>query len=430
MEENNKRDKDLEVVGIEGSIERLIPYVGLMRHPLSRDPVWACMAMPTDKVETDWPNFPAAAKPTSGRVANGQGLTEAECVTSCLGEFAELASCCDWGDEAIVPATQRQLGSQALAAAACPGLSAVQYAERDTWNHDWRAVDWRPPLPDIEKPLDWLQFDDLISGACTFIPADVALIGRREAGDEAALMISDSNGCACGPDIDSAALAAILELIERDALGRWWYGRRSRPLVDLTNIDGDGALFDHLRQRDRSTQIIDITTDLGIPTFVAVSCEPDGRDVVHGHAAGFDSEATVQSAMLEMLQMEISLEVARVVGEAAGVWHVWRGAVDMAVAPLSSGGPPAEPTRFPQPITTAADGIAHCVDACRSAGVSLSLIDRTRPEIGVPAVRAVSTDLCHYKPRFARSRLLAPDTRDLDRPDDAHMKPNPHLLLV
>ena len=53
------------------------------------------------------------------------------------------------------------------------------------------------------------------------------------------------------------------------------------------------------------------------------------------------------------------------------------------------------------------------VEACRSAGIGLWFADLTRGAVGVPAVRAISPDLCHIKPRFARPRLLQADAGDL-----------------
>jgi ribosomal protein S12 methylthiotransferase accessory factor len=51
----------------------------------------------------------------------------------------------------------------------------------------------------------------------------------------------------------------------------------------------------------------------------------------------------------------------------------------------------------------------------------------TRLEIGIPVVRALSTKLCHYKPRFDRTRLLAPDALDLC---PAAAKPGPPWLTI
>lgn len=52
----------------------------------------------------------------------------------------------------------------------------------------------------------------------------------------------------------------------------------------------------------------------------------------------------------------------------------------------------------------------------------------TRPQLGIPVIRALSTDLCHFKPRFGRERLLAEDSRDCGRPLEP--VPNSALLLV
>jgi ribosomal protein S12 methylthiotransferase accessory factor len=60
-------------------------------------------------------------------------------------------------------------------------------------------------------------------------------------------------------------------------------------------------------------------------------------------------------------------------------------------------------------------GLTAALDACAAAGIDVWFADLTRAAIGVPVFRALSTTLCHYKPRFGRRRLLAPDDGDLDR---------------
>jgi ribosomal protein S12 methylthiotransferase accessory factor len=391
-------------------------------------PAWFSVALPSTAAKARWPRFPVAATPSRGRTASGRGLTAAACRASCLGEAAELISCCAWGNERLVYATAAELGARALAPEKLNGLSSDQNLERDRWNAKYGAFDWRPSPVSADAAYDWMEIEDAYSGAVAYAPADFVLIGRREAGDEQAVAVADSNGCACAESLELARASAVLELIERDAVGRWWYGRRARRTADVRTIRGADPLVDYLVDRQRVCRLVDITTDVGIPAFAAVSCEPDGRDVAIGSAAGLEAEPAALSALTEMLQMEISLATVRRVPEASHIWNIWRREVSLATPPLCLLEERA--LHLSEPSAPAAAGLARILEACRAVGVSLYFADLTRPEVGLPVVRALSADFCHYKPRFGKSRLLAPDDRDLGDFDEAFSMPNPQLLLT
>jgi ribosomal protein S12 methylthiotransferase accessory factor len=74
------------------------------------------------------------------------------------------------------------------------------------------------------------------------------------------------------------------------------------------------------------------------------------------------------------------------------------------------------PANFPNCAPAQGSELTCVLEACAKAGVDLWFANLIREAIGVPVFRAVSTKLCHYKPRFARRRLLAPDARDLSTP--------------
>ncbi|CAN5205440.1 hypothetical protein BH10PSE7_BH10PSE7_14180 [soil metagenome] len=410
-------------------LEHLRGFYNFIDLELDDCPVRFSVVLPSERAIAEWTHFPIAALPRSGRVANGRGLTHAGCHASGLGEAVELASCCAWGDEPLVFASASQLGPRAISSKQVLGLTSAQYDARDTWNAEYAAFDWRPKPCHPASIVPWVEVADAYSGEPLLAPADAILIGRREAGDEAAVAIGDSNGCASGSTLEAAKVAAILELIERDALARWWYGRRGRPVIRSPVRADHTALGSHLASRRRTCSVFDITTDTGIPAFAAVSAEPSGSDVAIGSAAALAHGEAVLSAITEMLQMEITLEIVRETSGAPATWGRWRRDVTMDVPPLSASAPVTDTGGSLAPGDRS-EGLRVCLDACAAAGISLFFIELTRPELGVPAVRALSTDLCHFKPRFGRRRLLAEDSRDGARTDDALETPNPVLLLV
>jgi ribosomal protein S12 methylthiotransferase accessory factor len=318
-----------------------------------------------------------------------------------MGELAELASACSWGDETTVTAAFADLGTSAVSPAALVGLSDAQYSERERWNEEYGWHDWRPPGADPREPIDWMEAEDASSGRRKLVPADAVLIGRREPGDGSAVAIADSNGCASGETLDAAKRRAILELIERDAVGLWWYGAGSSSARAMAELCESRTLIDYIQNRKRHTRLLEITRDLPGHVFAAVTFEHDGRHLAIGSAASFEPGEAAQSAIVEALQMELSLEIARGNPDCSPAWRKWLSDVDISTPPLSAiDEASAAPYRPSGPTP-----LSKCLDVMAKVGISIYCVDLTRPELGIPTVRALSSDLCHFKPRFARTRF-------------------------
>jgi len=410
--------------GGDDPLDRAAALFEVVELPALGMPVSFAIAFPGAPL-LDLPGVPQAALPEAGRMASGRGLDAWDARLSCLGEAAELFSCCAWGDESLVTATAKEIGPAAIPPEALNGFSREQIEKRAAWNRRLGSFDWRPPVHDPSRKLDWVVAIDAFNGRQVFVPADFAFIGRQRAGERGAVAVGDSNGCAAGIDADAAKLAALLELVERDATGRWWYGRRQCEAIDPVFVSALGSLRSWLLERERMTRLFEITTDIGIPAVAAVSAEPDGSDVALGFAGRLDGQAAALSAVTEMLQMEVSLETARLMGDASGTWATWRSEVSMTTPPLSAGA-----TVSPSPLrggvrggsgsthadlagATTTSKLAIVLEALAAAHIDVCFIDMTRPQIGVPVFRAVSATLCHYKPRFGKARLAALDARDL-----------------
>lgn len=379
--------------------------------PSGGGPVHFAVALPSERLR-QMPGLPGVALPEAGRMASGRGLDAQRCRASTVGEAAELASCCAWGDERLVSASLKEMGPAALPPDVLNGFTRSQIDTREAWNAGQLSFDWRPAPLAEGMPIDWFEVEDGFNGAAKFAPADFVFIGRREAGDSQAAAIGDSNGCAAGEHAETAKTAAVLELVERDATARWWYGRGRRMAIEPAAVEGAAELTGWLADRERRSILFDITTDLDIPVMAAMSAEPDGSDIALGFAARLDPHSAAISALTEMLQMEISLNAARALGGAAGTWAYWRRMVRISTPPLDAAlAVPA--STLPEAAPGPDSGLPALLDACARRNIDLWFADMTRRAIGVPAFRALSTTLCHYKPRFARSRLLAADPRDL-----------------
>src|SRR5262249_37865437 len=106
--------------------------------------------------------------------------------------------------------------------------------------------------------------------------------------------------------LEEAILQGFLELVERDSVALWWYNRLSRPAVDLDSFEEPylknvGA---YLQTRRRDLWVLDLTSDLAIPAFVAVSRRIDRQpeSIMFGFGSHLDSRIAVVRAVTELNQ--------------------------------------------------------------------------------------------------------------------------------
>lgn len=338
-----------------------------------------------------WPDFPVAATLAHGRLGHGAGPHLQRAATRAVGELVEIASCCAWGDEPLVEACLADVAHAGWGPEELTGFSSAQRRNRPVWNAAMAGLDWIAPPVGPEVPLSWMRAS-LADRTPVLVPADAVLIGRREAGDPAASAVADTSGCAAGETPEAACLSALYELIERDATGRWWYGRG--PLRPISDADAaSGPAVTQFAARGRHLRLFDITSDLGVPTAAALATDADGRRLAAGFATRGTLGAASTAAFTELLMMEL-----RHLPQSGAP-----GAEDEAAwfhdAPCPAGPPPAD--------SLVGCDLAACLARLTAADCRVAFLDMTRPAFGVPVVRALSPDLCHWKPRFGRSRLTA-----------------------
>ena len=95
---------------------------------------------------------------------------------------------------------------------------------------------------------------------------------------------------------------------------RWWCeGVRPRQ-VEAASVAGAAAELARLRAGaavPRATGFLALAGAAGVPVVCAVSCDADGRGLAFGLKAAPDPAAAAAGALVELLQMELALEMAR-----------------------------------------------------------------------------------------------------------------------
>jgi ribosomal protein S12 methylthiotransferase accessory factor len=352
----------------------------------------------------------------------GKGSTAEQAEASALMEAIERYSGIFQGDEIR---SKRRFIDFAPEEAIAPNnvlLFSEEQLERDRSPYAMEP-EATPELFDPSAKIDWSPVWSLRDGCFKYLPTSILYFFYRGPASFGA----DSNGCAAGNTREEAIVQGFLELVERDAYAIWWYNRLQRPEVDLDRFE-DSYIRDlrkQLTQAGRRLWVLDITSDLGIPTFIAIThWMQDGKENIEfGSGAHFDTRIALLRTLTELNQF-LSLGL---MGGGTGEKSSLDGITPLRLEEypyLIPGGARLAQPDFGVNICDldTRDQVKACVALTKQAGLDFLVLDQTRPDIEVPVVRVIVPHLRHFYRRFAPGRLYdVPVKLGLrDRPIEEH----------
>ena len=159
-------------------------------------------------------------------------------------------------------------------------FSKKQYQERDAWNAKGSQFQIVPDYLDERETIDWSPVWSITHNCVRYLPTSYLFYGYPVAPSGRFTSWSDSNGAAAGSSFEDAVLQGLYELIERDAVAIWWYNRLQKTAVDLDALQNPflNEMKDWFSKIDREFWVLDLTTDIGIPTFVCINRRMKGAD--------------------------------------------------------------------------------------------------------------------------------------------------------
>jgi ribosomal protein S12 methylthiotransferase accessory factor len=263
-----------------------------------------------------------------------------------------------------------------------------------------------PPDPfDPEAKIEWSPVWSLRDGRFKYLPT--SLLYFFYSGPAA--FHADTNGCAAGNTLEEAIVQGFLELVERDAYAIWWYNRSQRAQVDLDLYDDSYVrdLRSQLADTGRKLWVLDITSDLGVPTYVAILhwMQNGQENIEFGSGAHFDKRIALLRTLTELNQF---LSIGFMDG-GTGEKPSLDGETPLFLknypflTPVNN---PSLPTGLDfGPLDTTRAQVNACVEIARRAGMDFLVLDQTRPDVEVPVVRVIVPGLRHFYRRFGPGRL-------------------------
>ena len=349
--------------------------------------------------------------------SGGKGRGDMQARASAICESIERYSGVFQGDEARRRATLAELGADAIE----PNRSML-FSERQLASHDPSAAmppryHWVPARFDPAQAIDWTPVWSLTNETHRYLPTALCFFGYARAhGIDFAT--ADSNGCAAGRSIEEAIVQGFLELVERDAVALWWYNRASRPAVELGDF-GEPYLEqvrDYYATIDRELWVLDITSDLGIATFAAVSRRVghEREDITLGFGAHLDPRIAILRAVTELNQILPAVYDGSQRHDLDASFDPntlgWWKTATLDNQPYLRPGAKLPTRRRADYDDLSTDDvrsdIARCVGLAAERGLETLVLDQSRPDTGLAVVKVIVPGLRHFWSRFGPGRLF------------------------
>ncbi|WP_340120028.1 YcaO-like family protein [Pelagibius sp. 7325] len=328
-----------------------------------------------------------ASRPLSRSIAvsQGKGLTPAEAKISAFMEAAET-----WHGETIT--------------------LPLKMASFDELSRDHRVIDIEG-LPrsrlgtfDRRQQILWIEGAALADGETFWVPLELVSTNYTLPQPQGSFAFpANTNGLASGNSFTEAALHALCELIERDALSLWRLGgekARAATKLDPASVDSSACrgLLAHYAEAGLDVGLWDVTSNLGVPVFCcAVAARSDvAVEAELGAGCHPDREVALLRALTEAAQSRTT----RIAGSRDDyVPQSYDGAAKLArnrTARLWLSDPPRLSFAETPSIGGATiDGdLARVLAHLRGRGITqVMAVDLTKADIGLPVVRVVAAGL-------------------------------------
>jgi ribosomal protein S12 methylthiotransferase accessory factor len=276
----------------------------------------------------------------------------------------------------------------------CPFVELPQ-AERAARLSDFALH--RRRAPDERTTVRWTEASTVLDERRLWAPFDVVCLDLTRTAPSP--FERSSSGLAAHFSREAAVRAALLEVVERDAVARWMGGGLLGRT--LSRIDGESIPFDWFQRLRGRLSVAGVRLAvyraepvIPAPVFICELIEPEavalGRGAVFGSACRPDGEGALLNALLEAIQSRLT----EIVGARDDIGLPQPAEVEPA--PFALGLPPAtglEPRSWAEPDGGGQPRIASARDLARSlarAGYDqAAVVDLTRPGEDVVVVKAI-----------------------------------------
>lgn len=195
-------------------------------------------------------------------------FSEDEALLKCLGEAIERHCIKRYEKRKLIKGSYNEMKNQAL-----DPQTVVCFSEKQRRRPSFKLFNF-----DKNTRFTWEKGTNLISGEFIFLPAQLIYLSYRLIPQEKIIYPPISTGAAGGSSMVSALVRAIYEIIERDAFLIYYLNKLSGKRIALGSIDNKKIrpFIDAIESYNLKVYLIDITSDLLIPTFLSIVIDETG----------------------------------------------------------------------------------------------------------------------------------------------------------
>ncbi|MBA7554404.1 hypothetical protein ES705_47023 [subsurface metagenome] len=264
-------------------------------------------------------------------------------------------------------------------------------------------------LPDYVKEVEevripWAKGYDLIQEEETYVPASAVFHPMPSRYDRVRLFRTNTNGLATGNELEEAIFHGLAEVVERDAWSLVEITRNTGAVVDVR--EGEiRDLRDKFSDADVSLLIRDITSDVGVPTFAAVSDDVMLKDpalLTIGMGTHTDARVAIDRAITEVAQSRLTqihgaredtttADMRRIMG------YEWMRKSNKHWFEISEEKDFDSVKSFSLDSNDFLEDILYTMERLKGVGLErVIVVDLTREEIGLPVARVIVPGLEMY----------------------------------
>lgn len=368
-------------------------------------------------------------------VATGKGKTKLQATVGCIAEAIERYNCTFTTQEEI-RCSYEDIKHEAIHPYALLNFSEMQYDNREETNALRTGFNKIPERYD-GSAIGWTAVYSMTHNCIRYIPSSYCYLSYPFEND-VKMCPGSSNGCASGNSLEEAFLYALLELVERDAVAIWWYNRIKRPCVNLDSFN-DPSLNQtqaKFKKNNRELFVLDITTDLQIPCYVAVSWKSDGSQIFFGTGSHLQPRIGIARAISELNQIMIRANTPKNI-DLNSIAPIERDLVKWSINEIIDDHPYLVPEGIcdPEKLHVQSDDfltdINLCIQIFKTLDLEALFFDLTNPNIPFHTARIVIPGLRHFWSRLGSGRLYDTPVRLgwLQKPlTEFEMNPTPYFL--
>ncbi|WP_407341985.1 YcaO-like family protein [Pengzhenrongella phosphoraccumulans] len=241
--------------------------------------------------------------PASGNFDGAGGsIDPAFALRLAVAESLERYSSCAWTEDALVWATEEELGDECISLSRWPRCSEREYVHPDS---NLIAADPR-------IPLRWVKGWSVTRERSVYVPAVQVYLQFPALTASERFTHPVSTGCATHSSWESAVVSGLVEVVERDSISLTWLQQLRLPEIDISTFPSSAELDAYLAPQRAShirTRFFDATTDFGIPVVYAVQLadhDPDLAQIVAATGCLSPVEG-VKKLLRELASLRIAL---------------------------------------------------------------------------------------------------------------------------